>query len=72
MLATLKDEMEGTMSFAGLTDAIAVAMEQWSTQCAFITETSFKNGDSVVKTQRTFHKHFNTAHHKEVPCCNSI
>jgi hypothetical protein len=30
MLASPEDEMVGTMSFACLTDAVAVAMEQWS------------------------------------------
>jgi hypothetical protein len=50
MLATPEDEMEGTMSFTSLTDAAAVAMKQSSAQhCAFIIETFFKNGDSVVK-----------------------
>jgi hypothetical protein len=38
-----EDDMVGTMSFASLTDAVAVAMEQWSAQhCAFIIETFFK------------------------------
>jgi hypothetical protein len=42
MLATHEDEMEGAMSFASLTNAIAVAMEQWCMQHhAFIVETSF-------------------------------
>jgi hypothetical protein len=31
-VATPEDKMAGTMSFAILTDAIAVAMEQWSVQ----------------------------------------
>jgi hypothetical protein len=40
MLATLQDEMAGTMSFVSLTDAIAIAVEQWSAQrCAFIVGT---------------------------------
>jgi hypothetical protein len=30
MLATPEDKMAGTMSFASLTDAVAVAMKQWS------------------------------------------
>jgi hypothetical protein len=34
--------MAGTMSFVSLTDAIAVAMEQWSAQhCVFTVETFF-------------------------------
>jgi hypothetical protein len=42
MLATREDAMAGTMSFASLTDAIAVAMEQWSAQhSAFIVETLY-------------------------------
>jgi hypothetical protein len=73
MLATPKDEMAGAMSFVSLTNAGTVAMEQWSTQnCKFTVETFFKNGDSVVKTQQIFHKHFNIAHHRKVPCHNTI
>jgi hypothetical protein len=42
MLATPEDEMMGPMSFASVTDTIAVAMAQWSVQhCAFIIETVF-------------------------------
>jgi hypothetical protein len=60
--------MAGTMSFAILTDAVAVAMEQCHTQhCVFIVETFFKNGGSVVKRQRIFHKHFSIACHGNVP-----
>jgi hypothetical protein len=70
MLATSEDEMMGTMSFASLTDAGLVGTEQRSTQhLAFIVETFFKNGGSVVKTQRIFRKHFSSAHHEKVPCC---
>jgi hypothetical protein len=59
--------------FASLTYAVAVAMKQWSVQhCAFIVETFFKNGDSVVKMQRIFCKHFNTVHQRKVPCHNTI
>jgi hypothetical protein len=50
MLATPEDEMAGTMSFASLTDARAVAMGQWGAQnCVFIVEKFLKNGDSAVK-----------------------
>jgi hypothetical protein len=50
-LATPEDEMAGTMSFASLTYAIAVALEQWSTKHhAFIVETFLKNGGFVFKT----------------------
>jgi hypothetical protein len=61
MLAIPEDEIVGTMSFASLTDAAAVATELWSAQHrAFIVETFFfLNGESVVKTQRIFRKHFN-------------
>jgi hypothetical protein len=46
MLVTPEDEMVGTMSFASLTDAAGVAMDQWSAQhFAFIVETFFKTGD---------------------------
>jgi hypothetical protein len=39
MLATPEVEMAGTMSFASLTDAVAVAMKQWSAQRrAFVVE----------------------------------
>jgi hypothetical protein len=73
MLATPKDEIMGTMSFASLTAAVLVGMEQWSTQhLAFIVEMFVKNGGSVVKTQGIFHKHFNSAHHENVSCCNAI
>jgi hypothetical protein len=42
ILATPDDEMAGTMSFASLTDAVAVAMVQWREQhCSFIVEAFF-------------------------------
>jgi hypothetical protein len=42
VLAIPEDEMAGTLSFASLPDAVAVAMEQWSVQHrAFIVETFF-------------------------------
>jgi hypothetical protein len=54
MLVTSEDEMAEAMSFAGLTDAVAVAMEQCSAQHhAFIAETDFKK-TTLVKTQRYF------------------
>jgi hypothetical protein len=65
MLAALEDEVVGTMSFASLTDAIAVGMEEWSTEHrAFIVET--------FKTQRIFRNHFNSTGHGKVPCYNTI
>jgi hypothetical protein len=37
------------MSFVSLTDAMAVAMEQWSMQyCVFIVETFVKDGESAA------------------------
>jgi hypothetical protein len=48
-------------------------MEQWGAQhCVFISETFFKNGNSVVKTQWIFHKHFIIASHGKIPCHNTI
>jgi hypothetical protein len=42
MLASPESEMAGTMSFASLADAVAVAMKQWSAQrLAFIIKTFF-------------------------------
>jgi hypothetical protein len=70
-----EDEMAGTMSFASLTDAIAVAMEQLSVQNrAFIVEKFFFffSADSVVKTQQIFRRHFNIARHGKVPCPNAL
>jgi hypothetical protein len=73
MLATSEDEMAGTKSFASLTDATAVAMEQWRAHHhVFIVENFLKNGDSVIKMQQVFCKHFNIACHGKVPCCNTI
>jgi hypothetical protein len=41
-LAAFEDDMVGTMSFTSLTDAVAVAMEQWSAQHrVFNVETFF-------------------------------
>lgn len=52
MLATPEDKMAGTMSFASLTFAVVVPLEQWNTQHhAFVVETFLKNGDFVLKTQ---------------------
>jgi hypothetical protein len=55
MLATPEDEVTGTMSFASLTDVVAVVMKQWSVQhvCSLFKR-FFKNGDTVVKMQRIF------------------
>jgi hypothetical protein len=46
MFATPEDEMAEIISFASLTDAVAVAMEQWSAQHhAYIVKTFLINGD---------------------------
>jgi transposase-like protein len=48
-------------------------MERWTTQHrAFVVEAYFKDGDSVVKTQRLFRTHFNIPGHGCVPCRNTI
>jgi hypothetical protein len=65
MLATPEDVMVGTMSFASLIDAVTEAMELWS-------NIFFLNGDSAVKIQQIFHKHFNISRHGKVPCHNAI
>jgi hypothetical protein len=47
-----------TMSFASLTDAIALTMVQWNAQHhEFIFKHFFKMA-TVVKMQQIFHKHF--------------
>jgi hypothetical protein len=47
-------------------------MEQWSAELhAFIVQKIFKKGDSVVKKQPIFRKHFYIAHHGKVPCRNT-
>ena len=53
--------------------AISVAMEQWTAQHhASIIEAYFKNGDSAIRVQRLFRRHFNIARHGRVPCRNTI
>jgi hypothetical protein len=65
MLAAPEDEMAGTISFASLTDAAAIDMEERGAQHReFIVE----NGETVVKTHRIFRKHFNIVHHGYVAC----
>jgi len=39
---------------------------------AFVVEAYFINGDSAVRTQRLFRRHFNIPHHDRVPCSNTI
>jgi hypothetical protein len=72
MLATLEDKMAEIMSFTSLTDATAVAMEQWSTHHAYVLKPFFKNDDYVVKMQWIFCMCFSIAHHGKVPCHNTI
>jgi hypothetical protein len=72
MLATPEDNAARTMSFASLTDVVAVVMEQWRRQhCAFIVETFLENCD-FFKLQRIFRKHFNISCHGKVPCRNTM
>lgn len=48
-------------------------MEQWSSEHrSFVVETYFKNGDSVVATQRHFRRHFNVGRQGHVPSRNTI
>ena len=48
-------------------------MEQWSSEHrAFVVETYFKNGDSVVVTQRLFRQHFNVPRRGRIPSRNTI
>lgn len=50
-----------------------VNMEVWTAEHrAFVIETFFKNGDSVVKTQRVFRFQFNVGRHGAVPSRNTI
>jgi hypothetical protein len=61
--------MAGTMSFANLTDT-AVAMEQWSAQHgAFIDETFFKNGETLLLKRS---EHFSIARHWKVCFRNTM
>jgi hypothetical protein len=47
-------------------------MGQWSAQKTRLLLKRFFYGDSAVKTQCIFRKHFNIAHHGKVPCRNTI
>jgi hypothetical protein len=55
------NDVPGTMSLAGLTDAVAVAMEQRIAEHRSFTVEMFVLMLTVVKAQRIFRKHFNTA-----------
>ena len=46
---------------------------QWSDeQRGFVVETFFKNGDSVIATQRAFRTHFQLGRRARVPSWNTI
>jgi hypothetical protein len=66
------DEMEGTMSFASLTDAVAVTTSSGVHNTKHLLLKRFLKMMIVVKMQQIFCKHFNTAHHRKVPCQNII
>lgn len=54
-------------------EVVSVAMEQWSGEHrAFVVETYFKSGDSVVATQRQFRRHFNVGVKGRIPSRNTI
>jgi hypothetical protein len=61
MLATAKEDTAGTMPFASLPYAPAVAMKH-ATLCIYCWNVFF-NGNIVLKVQRIFHTHFTTGHH---------
>lgn len=48
-------------------------MERWSNEHrAFVIETFFKSGDSVIRTQRLFRQHFGVGRNDKVPSRKSI
>jgi hypothetical protein len=63
---------EDSLARARLIDAVAVAMEQWSTQHRAFVVKIFLKIVTVFKTQRIFRKHFNISRHGKVPCRNTI
>lgn len=73
MLAPSEDEVVGTMSLASLTDAVAVAREQWGAQHrVFNVETFFKMVALFLKCSKHFRTHFIIAHHGKISCCSTI
>jgi hypothetical protein len=55
MLTTPEDGMVGTMSFSSLTDAVAIAMKQWSAKnLAFIVETFLEMATLLLKHSEYF------------------
>ncbi|GFG33055.1 hypothetical protein Cfor_00061, partial [Coptotermes formosanus] len=60
-------------SVANLCHASSEAKERWTAQHReFVVEAYFKNGYSVVKTQRLCRTHFNVPRRGCVPCRNTI
>lgn len=63
----------GSAAFSRPLEGVSVAMEQWSSEHrAFVVETYFKSGDSVVVTQRQFRRHFHVGSRGQVPSRNTI
>ena len=59
--------------FNNLLYAISVTMEPWSVQHrAFVVEGYLKNGDSVLRTQHLFQRHFHVDLHGPIPSRNII
>jgi len=53
--------------------SISDAIEHWSAEhWAFAVDTYFKNNDSVVVSQQTFHQHFNIHRNNSVPSRNTV
>ena len=63
----------GSAAFSRPLEGVSDAMEQWSSEHrAFVVETYFKSGDSVVVTQRQFRRHFHVGSRGQVPSRNTI
>lgn len=72
MLAAPEDFMPGAVTFY-LTNAVTVAMEQWSLKhCAIIVEMCFFLMVTLLLTRRMFIRGFNVAGHGKVPGRNTI
>jgi hypothetical protein len=54
MLASPEDMMVGTMSFASLTNVIAVGMEQWSTIVCLLLKHFLKMATPLLKCSEYF------------------
>ena len=56
------------VSLSSISFTISVVSMAWSTEhCAFVVETYFKCGDSVIAAQRQFLTHFGVGRHGRVP-----